>query len=152
MSESDGGSGGKDRAESGLTTIRESRLTELAIRRGWIKGQRWPTDATTTELMAVQRERDLTLRERTALAVMTDIAGNDPRIRQIAVKSAIRMEGQNQADELKDEPITSQHVHFHQHGKGMNGTGLHSPQRIERLRISIAEQLGAGGVGEPGGD
>lgn len=71
----------------------------MAIRRGWLKGQRWATDATVTDLMKVQQERDLTLRERTVLAVMTDIAGKDPRVRQIAVKSAVVMESQNQADE-----------------------------------------------------
>lgn len=95
-----GGSGGRtDRTESGRTELQDSRLTAMAIRRGWLKGQRWATDATVTDLMKVQQERDLTLRERTVLAVMTDIAGKDPRVRQIAVKSAVAMESQNQADE-----------------------------------------------------
>lgn len=97
---SSGGSGGRtDRTESGRTELQDSRLTAMAIRRGWLKGQRWATDATVTDLMKVQQERDLTLRERTVLAVMTDIAGKDPRVRQIAVKSAVVMESQNQADE-----------------------------------------------------
>lgn len=98
-----GGSGGKtERGESGRTELQDSRMLAMAIRRGWLKGQRWATDATVTDIMAVQQERDLTLRERAVLAVMSDIAGKDARIRQIAVKSAIAMEGQNQSDELPE--------------------------------------------------
>ena len=44
------------------------------------------------------------------------------------------------------------HLHLHQHSEGMNGTGLHSTERIERLRTRIAEQLRISGAGESGGD
>jgi hypothetical protein len=103
-----GGSGGKERDETGVTALRGARLERLAIKRGWLKGQRWATDATVTDLMAIQQQRDLTLRERAVLAVMSDISGKDARIRQIAVKSAIIMEGQNQHDEMPDREAGTQ--------------------------------------------
>lgn len=95
-----GGSGGKtERTESGRTELQDSRMVQMAIRRGWLKGQRWPTDATPQDIEAVRGQRDLTIRERAALAVMRDLSGSDARIRQIAVKSVIAMEAQNQEDE-----------------------------------------------------
>lgn len=104
------GSGERERDETGVTALRSSRLERMAIQRGWLKGQRWATDATVTDIMAVQQERDLTLRERAVLAVMSDIAGKDARIRQIAVKSAIIMEHQNQADEIEPKGGTQVNV------------------------------------------
>lgn len=93
------------RIESGLTQIHDARLTRMAIKRGWLRGQRWATDTTIAELQAIKRERDLTLRERALLAVLSDIAGSDARVRQIAVKAVLLMESQNQKDEQHDDHL-----------------------------------------------
>jgi hypothetical protein len=45
------------------------------------------------------------------------------------------------------EPVGGQHVHFHQHGGEVaNGTGLHSTERLERLRSKLVERSGASGT------
>lgn len=69
-----------------------------------------------------------------------------------AAKVLIAAEAQNQSDERQPVQDTQQHVHFHQHGEDMNGTGLHSLQRVERLRAAIAERQRASGAGEASGD
>lgn len=97
---SQGGPGGHSaRAESGVTSVREQRLTGLAIRRGWITGQRWATDATVEELVELQKQRPLTVRERTMIAIARDVVHEDPRVRQIAVRNSVAVEAQNQTDE-----------------------------------------------------
>lgn len=98
-----GRSNNSGHTESGLTEIRERRMEEMAIRRGWIKGQRWPTDATQQEIKEIEKERDLTLREKATKAVMTGLDSRDARIRQIAVKTVVAMEKQNQIDELPEK-------------------------------------------------
>lgn len=149
-----GGSGGRtERTESGRTHLQDARLERMAIRRGWLKGQRWATDATVTDLMKVQQERDLTLRERAVLAVMSDIAGKDARIRQIAVKSAIAMEGQNQADEMPEAKADTQvnvNVGVQVNQAVQNAVGS-EPEYLEWLRQrELAESGHADAVGANG--
>ena len=63
-----------------------------------------------------------------------------------AARVLVAAEAQNQADD-RAEPIGGQHVHFHQHGGEVaNGTGLHSTERLERLRSKLAERSGVGGT------
>ena len=97
----DGGSGGKsERTESGRTELQDQRLTMLAVQRGWLKGTRWPTEATQQDLQKLKQERPLTLKERAAEVVFDGFDSSDERIQQIAVKSGVAMEKQNQDDEL----------------------------------------------------
>lgn len=95
-----GGSGGKTvRTESGRTILQDQRLTMSAIRQGWIKGTRWPTEATVDDFQGTLSTRKLTVKERATLTALRGFDSVDERIQQIAVKSAVAMEAQNQADE-----------------------------------------------------
>lgn len=113
MAENPGGPGGhSERAESQLTGIRDARLERRAIREGWGgRSQRWKTDATPEELRALGQS--MTLKDRLVLAVTTDAVSNDARIRQIAVRSGIVMEGQNQADEHLRMRLANEAEHGH---------------------------------------
>jgi len=63
-----------------------------------------------------------------------------------AARVLVAAEAQNQADD-REEPVGGQHVHFHQHGSEVaNGTGLHSTERLERLRSKLVERSGASGT------
>jgi hypothetical protein len=96
-----GGSGGKtDRNETGRTELQDQRLTMLAVRRNWIKGTRWATDATVDDLQEATRQRKLTVKERAIVTVLKGFDSADERIQQIAAKTTVSMESQNQADEL----------------------------------------------------
>ena len=118
MSESvDGGLGGRirsDRVESGLTGIKEQRMINRAIRNGWLKGQRWLTEATPRELQEKQAAGQLTMKEQAAASVFLDLTHDlnqykstrakltAMRLRQSAVRNVIAMEAQNQDDDLAE--------------------------------------------------
>lgn len=108
-----GSGGGRIRTESGRTPIQDSRLLGQAIRQGWLHGIRWPTEATKEEIDTIEQQRGLTMKEWAAKAVMSGVSSGDARIEQIAVKSIIAMEAQNQADEHKATPSLHQHAHVH---------------------------------------
>lgn len=95
-----GGSGGlHTRGESGRSALQETRMTLRAVREGWL-GSRWPTHATPQDFQVVLKDRgELTLKERACLAVFKGLNGGDERINQIAAKTVVAMEAQNQADE-----------------------------------------------------
>lgn len=100
--------------ESGLTAIKENRMLNRAIRNGWLKGQRWPTEATPSDLREKQARGELTLKEQAAtacflgLTVDIDAIKDDrmkmiaQRLRQAAVRNVVAMESQNQADDLAE--------------------------------------------------
>jgi hypothetical protein len=75
-------------------------MIRRSIKRGWIKGQRWPTDASRKEIEGVQGDRDLTLKETAALAAFDGLQHGDARVKAIHASSVVAMERQNQKDEL----------------------------------------------------
>lgn len=92
--------------------VREDhRLTNLALRKGWIKEKRWNTEITPDELQKRMAEGQLTLKERTLLAVMNGVASTDARVSGIAAKNVIAMEGQNLAEDLKALPDLHLNIH-----------------------------------------
>lgn len=108
-----GGTGGKsERGESGRTSIQDARMTARAIEQGWIPAARWDTHKPKSVLLAEIRERgDLTLVERTTLAVYELLENRDERPKGIGARCAIAMERQNQIDQLAalnagNDPLT----------------------------------------------
>jgi hypothetical protein len=83
-----------------MTSIREARMYRRAIKRGWIKGQRWPTDASRKEIADAGEQRELTLKETAALAAFDGLAHGDARVKAIHASTVVAMERQNQKDEL----------------------------------------------------
>lgn len=77
------------------------RMAGRAAREGWMKGTRWPTDATDQDFVEMRKQRPLSIKERAALAALKGLSSDEPRVVQAAVKSVVAMEAQNQADELK---------------------------------------------------
>lgn len=96
-----GGSGGRNaRAESGLSEIRDARMTARAIEQGWIGASRWDTHKPKSQLIQEIKERgDVTLAERTTLAVYELLENRDDRPKGIGARCAIAMERMNQIDE-----------------------------------------------------
>lgn len=95
------GSGGRnERAESGLSSIRDARLEAKAIRQGWIKG-RWPTRLTEKELEREVESRGdgPTLIERLTLAAHKRAESDDERVSVQAIRAGVGMERQNQSDD-----------------------------------------------------
>lgn len=103
QSDPDGGwgSGGRNaRADSGLSEIRDARLTAHAIEQGWIPGLRWDTRKPKGQLIQEIKERgDFNLAERTLLAVYELLEHRDDRPKGIGARCAIAMERMNQIDE-----------------------------------------------------
>jgi len=89
-------------AESGITEIRDARLTNMAVRRGWL-GNRWPTRETVAEFQARVSTKGATLIDRAVLTTNKLMMSEDPRAMGIAVRCAITMEAQNQADDHRDQ-------------------------------------------------
>lgn len=100
-----GGSGGprNKRADSGLTDIREARLNDMAVRRGWIKPQRWPTRETTEEFQERVASGGASLIDKAILSTHKLLMNGDDRAKGIAIRSVIAMEAQNQSDEHREE-------------------------------------------------
>ena len=95
-----GGPGAKVRAPSGLTEIRDARLTQRALEEGWIGGTRWPTRIGSKQLHAeIQARGDATLIEQTVATAYRLLGSEDTRAKGIGAKIAVTMEAQNQADE-----------------------------------------------------
>ena len=72
-----------------------------ALREGWMKGTRWPTDATDKDFQDAQSQRPLTLKEQAAIAARDAMQSGDPRLTASAVRCVVAMEAQNQADDLR---------------------------------------------------
>lgn len=89
-------------ADSGITEIRDARLTDMAIRRGWIK-QRWPTRETTEEFQQRVASGGASLIDKAILSTHKLLMDGDPRAKGIAIRSVIAMEAQNQSDEHREE-------------------------------------------------
>lgn len=87
------------RADSGLTGIAEQRLNALAIKRGWLRGQRWGTEVSQDELEALRRP--LTAKETALLSAIKGAKSSDPRVQQAAVANLVKMEAQNQRDDAE---------------------------------------------------
>jgi hypothetical protein len=86
-------------------------MTQLAIRKGWIKPLRWATDKSPEAIADAAGDRPLTIKERVEMAIGLDVIDGDPRVRGIACKTAVVMERQNQIDEHHDHPAEVPHVH-----------------------------------------
>lgn len=79
----------------------------MAIRKGWISGDRFPTHVAKGELEEAIGDRDATLVERATLTTHDLLSNPDVRVKVEGVKAVVAMERQNQADELaqnKKEP------------------------------------------------
>lgn len=87
------------RAESGLTGIADQRLTALALRRGWLKGQRFATGATVQDFE--QLERPPTALELAVKGAIDGVMCEDQRVVQAAVRNIISMESINQKDDTE---------------------------------------------------
>ena len=109
----------------------DQRMLQVAIKRGWIGGHRWPTDATLSELSEIPFD-DMSLRERAAYAVGRDVGHIDARVRQIAAKNVIAMEKQNQADDHHADGETVRHEHTVTDERGSRLTAL-----AERLGVGV---------------
>ena len=127
-----------------------------AIKRGWLPGQRWPVDATPEDFRKVEGERELTIKERAAFAVCMALGAPDPRIRQISVRNAIAMEGQNldaeKADREQDNPPMSPvQVNV---GVSVRQGLIDDPEYLEYLRSRASESNGHASTvcqnGQPG--
>lgn len=93
--------------DAGLTPIHEARLTEMAIRRGWL-GQRWPTRETAEEFQARVSKHGMTLIDKAVLATNKLLVGSNgvqpnERAQGIAIRCVLVMESQNQADDHRDQ-------------------------------------------------
>lgn len=135
------------RAESGLTAKRDARLVGRAIRRGWYKGQRWPTEITASELLQLQKERELTMKEQASVATMAGLANG--KTAHIHAKNVIAMEAQNMKDDEREDEqedkqpgadelnVTNenygQHLHQHIHVE------LTQAERQAHIRAIVAE-------------
>ena len=79
----------------------ELRMLARAAREGWMKGTRWPTDATDKDFAEAQSQRPLTLKEQAAIAARDAMNSGDARLTASAVRCVVAMEAQNQADDLR---------------------------------------------------
>lgn len=102
------------RADSGLTGIAEQRLNALALKRGWLKGQRWATEASEEELAGVARP--LTAKEIALRSALRGSKSPDPRVQQAAVANLVKMEQQNQKDDAEQAPTSTVGVIVNQSG------------------------------------
>lgn len=149
---------GTERSESGLTGVKEARMLRRALRWQVNREQRFPTRLSQQELELEVDENfgAASLVQKACLATHKLLQSDDARTLGAAAKVVVDMERINQADQIADEKAGSaqeQHVHFHQHGSEVaNGTGLHSAERIERLRSKIAERDRVSGTGATSGD
>ena len=143
-----------ERQECGLTSLKEARLQRRALK--WVgKGQRFPTRSTLDDIHEdVAANGGATLIQSACITTHRLLQSDDERTLGVAAKIVVDMERINQPDEIADEklPDQQQHVHFHQHSGETNGTGLHSAERLQRLRACIAQRDGSSVVGAPGGD
>lgn len=111
--------------ESGLTALKEQRMIHEAARRGWLKGTRWATEATPTDLKNRQHVHgELNAKDMAIAVTMTNmskalevvnIPGDPTASREInlangslgqkAVNSIVQMERQNQTDDLMAQKL-----------------------------------------------
>lgn len=127
------------------------RMAERAIRRRWGRGEgpkRWNTDVTANELAERMQASDgqLTLKERTLLAVMNGVTSTNDRVSGIAARNVIAMEAQNQADELKQLPDL--HLNIHKMAEDEKKDRLASLLEAAKARKAHGngEANGSGGV------
>lgn len=123
--------GKSERTESGRTEIQDARMLKMAIRKGWISGDRFPTHVAKGELEEAIGDRDATLVERATLTTHDLLSNPDVRVKVEGVKAVVAMERQNQADELaqnKKEPVegsvTNQQINIYLPSNGRESTGL----------------------------
>lgn len=89
------GSGGNRRLENGLTPAENARLEGRAIRQGWIQVP-FPTDVPLDKLRKeVEKRKDRSLREKALLSVSAGLESSSEKVRRIAERNAIAMEGKN---------------------------------------------------------
>lgn len=88
-----------ERRDSGLTPVQEAGLIRRCLKNKEWREQRWPTRATPDEIEKLKEERPLTFIELAMQSVGTDLTDKDRRVRRIAVKNLVVMEGQNQKDD-----------------------------------------------------
>jgi len=103
----DGGSGGPRnvRADSGLSEMRDARLTERAIRSGWIKSKRWPTGLTLDQFQEKIAGGQATFLDRALITAQKLMNSQSERANGIGVRSIIAMESQNQSDDHRPDII-----------------------------------------------
>ncbi len=122
------------RGESGLTGLAEQRLNALALKRGWLKGQRWATEATEEEIEKL--DRPLTAKEVALLSAIQGAKSNDPRVRMAAVGNLCKMEAMNQRDDA-EPAITPGNV-----GVVVNNSGSNRPLPREWAAALIMTEEG----------
>jgi len=93
--------------DAGIAPIHEARLTNMAVRRGWL-GNRWPTRETVAEFQARVTSKGATLIDRAVMTTNKLMMSEDARAMGIAVRCALTMEAQNQADDHRDDRDGSQ--------------------------------------------
>ncbi len=91
-------------SESGLQPLHESRLEQMAVRKGWIKG-RWPLDETVDDLKQRVKDQGQTLRDKILIATHRLVGSENDRAMGIGVRSGLAMEAQNQADEHRSDAL-----------------------------------------------
>lgn len=140
--ETETGSGARNaRAASGLTETRDARLEQMAVRRGWVQSQRFPTRKPILELAEEVKAKGgaATLVERVTLSVAEGIIAGSERRKGICERTAVVMERMNQADDHRVAGETIRHEH--------SGSVTVEQRRNRLLEIvnSIRQRSGVGG-------
>jgi hypothetical protein len=90
-----------ERAESGLSSIRDARLTARAYEKGWIKKGRWRTQEPQNKLVEdIKEHGDITLAEEGTIAIRGLLRSPNDRVKVAALRALVSMERQNQVDQL----------------------------------------------------
>lgn len=96
--ENDTGAGGEERAESGLTVIHDARMTERAVREGWLKGP-WDTHQSAASIRRKESGgHELTIHEETLAIVGERLKSPKELVSLVAARTVVAMEGQNQRE------------------------------------------------------
>lgn len=81
------------RAESGLTGLQEQRLIAQALKRGWLRGQQFATNAAEQDFGT--GGRPLVANDAALRAAIQGVSSPDQRVRQAAVANIVAMEMAN---------------------------------------------------------
>lgn len=154
------------RLPSGLTAKEEQELIARAVANDWQGKAGWPTGWSSEDFRKKAMEGPLTMKERTALAVLRDVGQDtDAKLRQVAARNAISMEGQNISDrhntqrmDYHERALTAKGIgnsgpdlHLHLHGDA-SSTVQAQHRRAAALEAISAELALRNGIFEHGGE
>lgn len=100
-----GGSVPDRRDESGRSIIQNGRLEERAIRKGWIKSKRWPTNLTLEEFQQKVAGGQATFLDRALITAQKLMNSSSERANGIGMRAIMTMEAQNQGDDHRPDVV-----------------------------------------------